>query len=379
MRKRGFTLIELLAVVVILAIVALIATPIVINIINDSKISSEKESIKIYLDTVAKSIVKRQMEKPTFKPKKCTIDNKKIICDNEEIEIEIKGQIPESGTIKFGNGMTIEGINIKLNELYYQATNRKVSEGTSEKSYRNYITLISDVAPQGPSKGDKYMYQVNDTDKFNFYILSVEENKVNLIMDRSICNNGTVTYTETNNYCRYVWHISYDNTYGPDTAMMELYEGTKDWDNVDDMIINYIDENNTSSYSYGYTSIKTTNGITLITGKPTTKVTTIGTNKKPLKARLPKLSEVIDADCTGNEGTCPVWLIENMHYSLKYSSINNNTGPTQEISGYWILSSYPDSSYSYIVHCNGLVALSSTANNSFSLRPVITVSKSDLQ
>ena len=35
--KRGFTLIELLAVIVILAIIALIATPLVLNVIDDSK------------------------------------------------------------------------------------------------------------------------------------------------------------------------------------------------------------------------------------------------------------------------------------------------------------------------------------------------------
>ena len=35
MNKKGFTLIELLAVIVILAIIALIATPIILGIIND--------------------------------------------------------------------------------------------------------------------------------------------------------------------------------------------------------------------------------------------------------------------------------------------------------------------------------------------------------
>ena len=37
MNKKGFTLIELLAVIVILAIIALIATPIVLNLISESK------------------------------------------------------------------------------------------------------------------------------------------------------------------------------------------------------------------------------------------------------------------------------------------------------------------------------------------------------
>ena len=48
MSNKAFTLIELLAVIVILAIIALIAVPIVVNIIDDSKKSSNEESIKMY-------------------------------------------------------------------------------------------------------------------------------------------------------------------------------------------------------------------------------------------------------------------------------------------------------------------------------------------
>ena len=42
--KKGFTLIELLAVIVILAIIALIASPIVIGLINDAKVQSAERS-----------------------------------------------------------------------------------------------------------------------------------------------------------------------------------------------------------------------------------------------------------------------------------------------------------------------------------------------
>ena len=44
--KKGFTLIELLAVIVILAIIALIATPIVLDIITDSKAAAKERSIE---------------------------------------------------------------------------------------------------------------------------------------------------------------------------------------------------------------------------------------------------------------------------------------------------------------------------------------------
>ena len=47
--KKGFTLIELLAVIIILAIVALIATPIILNVINDARISAGRsEASMIY-------------------------------------------------------------------------------------------------------------------------------------------------------------------------------------------------------------------------------------------------------------------------------------------------------------------------------------------
>ena len=42
-RNKGFTLIELLAVIVILAIVALISTPIILNVINNSKENAAKD------------------------------------------------------------------------------------------------------------------------------------------------------------------------------------------------------------------------------------------------------------------------------------------------------------------------------------------------
>ena len=46
MKKRGFTLIELLAVIVVLAIIALIATPIVMNTIESSKKGATLESVR---------------------------------------------------------------------------------------------------------------------------------------------------------------------------------------------------------------------------------------------------------------------------------------------------------------------------------------------
>ena len=48
MNKKGFTLIELLAVIVVLAIIALIATPVVMNTIADAKNEANERSLEKY-------------------------------------------------------------------------------------------------------------------------------------------------------------------------------------------------------------------------------------------------------------------------------------------------------------------------------------------
>lgn len=47
MKNKGFTLIELLAVIVILAIIALIATPIILGIIEDARTSAKERSAEL--------------------------------------------------------------------------------------------------------------------------------------------------------------------------------------------------------------------------------------------------------------------------------------------------------------------------------------------
>ena len=161
MRSKGFTLIELLAVIVILAIIALIAVPIVLGIINDSKKSSEKESLNLYTDTVEKAITKKQMNNPSFNPDKCEIKDKgnlecfKGTTSLGTVEIEMKGQVPESGIVIIeGNNIKYE--NIVLNgKTYYEKTYAAFSIGdeitykdtnwyviNNSPSSQNYVTLI---------------------------------------------------------------------------------------------------------------------------------------------------------------------------------------------------------------------------------------------
>ena len=60
--KRGFSLVELLAVIVILAIIATIATPIVLNIIKNSKEEAIKRSVSMYQSSVRSAFARYQLE-----------------------------------------------------------------------------------------------------------------------------------------------------------------------------------------------------------------------------------------------------------------------------------------------------------------------------
>ena len=62
MRKNGFTLIELLAVIVILSIIALIATPIILGIINDAREKANERSVELYASAVRNGIVAYQLK-----------------------------------------------------------------------------------------------------------------------------------------------------------------------------------------------------------------------------------------------------------------------------------------------------------------------------
>ena len=61
-KKKGFTLVELLAVIVILAIIALIATPIILNVINDAKKEAAKDSAYGYIEAIENAIIMNDFE-----------------------------------------------------------------------------------------------------------------------------------------------------------------------------------------------------------------------------------------------------------------------------------------------------------------------------
>ena len=65
-KKNGFTLIELVAVLVIMAIIALIVTPLVMSIIRKAKIAADKRSVDAYGRSIELAIAGYLMDTGTF-------------------------------------------------------------------------------------------------------------------------------------------------------------------------------------------------------------------------------------------------------------------------------------------------------------------------
>ena len=129
MKKKGFTLIELLAVIVILAVIALISMPLVLNTIDESRRSAANESANSYVSAVETAIVSDMINSNyTYDGQKTfnIINKGKIIKNNDkELGINIKGIYPTDGYVVIKDGIVIRGL-IKINgySINYEIANR---------------------------------------------------------------------------------------------------------------------------------------------------------------------------------------------------------------------------------------------------------------
>ena len=151
MKRKGFTLIELLAVIVVLAIIALIATPIVMNTIKSAKKGAAERSADSYISAVETTVATAKLDGKAIPDGTYQIDGEGNLTGtglpNGKLEIDMKGNKPKDGTITIKDGqvtndseMTIGDYDVKYNEdnKKYEATDKGTSSGeeTSTVVYR---------------------------------------------------------------------------------------------------------------------------------------------------------------------------------------------------------------------------------------------------
>jgi prepilin-type N-terminal cleavage/methylation domain-containing protein len=144
----GFTLIELLAVIVILAVIALIVTPMIMGTIESSRQSSAKSSASGYTDAVNQYIVSEVTKDYTTKDDTYDVSYFDMV--------EISGQKPTAGSITIKNGQ-VDAYQLLFNN--YIVTKKSgsdtliVKRGTSAD-----ITVEKTVVYNGQYK---YTYDLN--------------------------------------------------------------------------------------------------------------------------------------------------------------------------------------------------------------------------
>ena len=198
--KKGFTLIELLAVIVILAVLALIATPIVLNIIDDSKKNATLRSSENYIKAIEFSIAKSVMENKRLNDGEYPIMSNGNIClgtlagstcDNELI-VEVSGETPESGTI------TIKSRKIDSYEFTYASgfvvINGEINGGEvpEPKSFSedSWDTIAANVRAGNLSK-----YKVGDTKTIELAGFGTHTVRIANTSTPSECNNPDFSQT----------------------------------------------------------------------------------------------------------------------------------------------------------------------------------------
>ena len=124
MNKKGFTLIELLAIIVILAVIALIGTPIVTNIINTSRISAAERTCDAVQEATELLYNSSVMINPNFGGVTITFANNATVTPLVEGDnvatFDYKNTYPQSGTITVAQDGTITWGTLVVNT--YQCT-----------------------------------------------------------------------------------------------------------------------------------------------------------------------------------------------------------------------------------------------------------------
>ena len=185
MLKKGFTLIELLAVIIILAIIALIATPIILNVVEDARISAGKSEAQMIYSGINNYCASSMMEEQ--------LNGKVDICADGVTTEEV------SQMVNLGNAIVnkVTYSNGKVTELEVESNNhtfKLCGDGSFVMDEEECGVTPPDVAITTGPLIDILMQQYDET------------NETGLVQDET--NNNIYYYTGTNEEVsnNYLWY-----------------------------------------------------------------------------------------------------------------------------------------------------------------------------
>ncbi len=394
--KYGFTLIELLAVIVVLAIIALIATPIVMNTIKKSQKGAAERSADTYVKQVEVAAAEERLSKNEVLEGEYQITSDGNLCrdksascsDDKKIKIEMSGTKPTSGKIKITNGsvdqssssMTIGDYTVSYNSTKktYEATEK--GSTTSAKTYANGEVVYFNVTT-GEKCSNYIETQSNTGTKtgcMKFYAFNDDgKDTVNLILD----HNTTATVAWNKTYKNDNGSII--NAKGPKELLEQLKNDTSLWNGTEtpsNYTMNQTGQTSNAKYTIDYSSYKAR----LITAQEIATITGYtGWDEKVSASNYyyfdSKTTSASDTCKEGNTTGCGYgWLYDRTRESCTTKGCLNNSD--QETYGYWTASSRAGRSNSaWSVRYDAFVNYDNVGiGYNYGVRPVITILKSKL-
>ena len=329
-KNKGFTLVELLAVIVILALIALIATPIILNVINDAQKQAAKDSAYGYMDAVEKYIVSSELEDESIP------DGTYSVEDLNSMGVSVKGSTPDNGTIKI-ESKTVKSYDIGIDG--YAVSNGEGKKVSTTKSFKNGTAVYYN--PETGKNCSDYTEANSTTGTksgcMKWYVFNDKEGNatVNVILD----HNTTAG-------------VAYNST-GSNSEMKEvkktLENDTKDWKNTARLI--------------------TANEIAKITGNTGWDASM---ENQPW-FYLDSNNQTLTTSSTNKSKYA--WLFDYINGCTNYGC---NT-PDSSNSGYWTSTLYKENvEFAWLVCGNGSLLRDTVTYTAIGVRPVITISKSNI-
>ena len=244
-KNKGFTLIELLAIIVILAIIAVITVPIILNVIDNAKRGTAKDSAYGYKDAINKYYVAGMLEDESIK-----LSGEYNVVDGKlgEYDIPFSGTKPTSGYLTFENNaltsgcLTIDEYKVTFDKG--EVTDVEVGEcgniSDNPDSPSEPETPIEPVEPQVTYKCKRadittlHTEECTQTSDYCFndgYTLTGSKGKTTITYGNSTVTQGKLTSGDA-----YDCDVNGDGTYDPQTErfyyVSDLYDTkTKEYNN----------------------------------------------------------------------------------------------------------------------------------------------------
>ena len=403
-KSKGFTLIELLAIIVILAIIAVITVPIILNVIDNAKRGTAKDSAYGYKDAINKYYVASMLEDESIK-----LNDTYNVADGKlgEYDIQFSGTKPTSGYLTYENNALTSGC-LTIDEYKVVFANGEVTD-----------VEVGECGPKVAYKC-KRATELHTEVTNRIYTSGVDGFRVNEELGTTtiIYGNENIVKGELNSGDAFDCDVDGDGEYEETERfyyVSELYNTpTKQFDSNYAVLIYYNnffegEPNNTSSGLIAYypsvdknwygpvkakenlpltstwTNITLSNTTRAIINEKGEGTSNNGSNNLPTAfsyegyaARLLTFQEVAQA-CGGDGDPTSLGELDNCNYLMENTTYSNSSLGAY---GYWLETPYATSSsnvWSVLARYRYVINDRASSSGNFGVRPVIEVLKTDIE